>query len=669
MGKYTPYVDDGEEVNLLPRKLTPVEAQQAAKQARVLEPAPDMERIGWQNKQGYIQGQGKLQLPQANAPIPNKYSDYVEPIPQGQAAPAAPKYDVGNSFIDDVGNFAQGVRKGVIDVGLGINQRFAEGARYLESKFGGQDLNRALGWPTAQEIYDKTNQTIENRKTYYDPLMQTKAGIAGNVAGQVGGAIPSAFIPGAATIRGGAAIGGLQGFLSPTTGNDSVLENTATGAALGGILPALFGAYRLGKSALYDPFTETGIDKRAMGVLGKYGVKPEDLRNVDSVTTLTGARPNMAEQISNPETAQAVARLQDNLATLPDQSRKFAVRNMENNEARLNVLRDLSGEGGAKTQAEAAREAAAQVNYGKAFNAPFDVNKFPQQYKTDFNDLMAKPAIIEAQRIAEKEAANRGLSFDPNTNVQSLHLIKEGLDSLLIKAEAQGSPTVGLTKTKTELVGFLKNISMPYENARVNFADMSRPINQMNVAQQLIKQGTSPIPDLYGNPQLRVGGLLQAMRDEPALIKRATGGLYGGDGTLRGLLDPVMGPPLKYSQLMAVADETGRKSAVLGAGMGSGSPTAQRSIGLDVLMGGGALATGGKLGVAKTAINFVKNKVIEPRIQETLTEMVLNPGKAQEIMKALAPKDRTIVQEALNNKFLQQSLRSSLPALYNSENN
>ena len=667
MGKYTAYVDDGEEVNLLPRKLTPVEAQQAAKQARVLEPAPDMERIGWQNKQGYIQGQGKLQLPQANAPIPNKYSDYVEPIPQGQAAPAAPKYDVGNSFIDDVGNFAQGVRKGVIDVGLGINQRFAEGARYLESKFGGQNLNRALGWPTAQEIYDKTNQTIENRKTYYDPLMQTQAGIAGNVTGQVGVAVPSAFIPGAATLRGGAAIGGLQGFLSPTTGNESVLNNTAVGSVLGGALPAAVGAYRLGKSAL-APFSTSGINDRAMKTLGAYGIKPEDLNNVDSIQTITGARPSMPEQIANPEVATSASRLQDNLATLPDQQRKFAVRNMDNNEARLKVLRDLAGEGGAKTKAEAAREAAAQVNYGEAFNAPFDINRFPQQYKTDFNDLMAKPAIIEAQRIAEKEAANRGLSFDPNTNVQSLHLIKEGLDSLLTKAEAQGSPTVGLTKTKTELVGLLKNISKSYENARVNFADMSRPINQMNVAEQLIKQGTSPIPDLYGNPQLRVGGLLQAMRDEPALIKRSTGGLYGGDGTLSGLFDPV-----QYSKLMAVKNETALKSAVIGAGMGSGSATAQRGVGLDMLLGGGGLILGGGgssiLRAAKGAINFVNNKVIEPRIQQTLTDMVLNPGKAQEIMKALAPKDLTIVQEALKNKFLQQSLRSSLPALYNSDNN
>ncbi len=592
---------------------------------------------------------------------------YHGEVMPADAAPAAPTYDVGNSFAADVGNFAQGVRKGVVDVGMGINQRFAEGARFLESQFGGQDLNRALGWPTAQEIADKTNKTIEDRKTYYDPLMKTNAGLTGNVTGQMGAAIPLTFVPGAATIRGGAAIGGLQGFLSPTTGKDDVLENTATGAALGGILPAAYGAYRLGKSAL-APFRTSEINDRAMKTLGAYGIKPEDLRNVDSITTITGAKPSMAEQITNPEAAASAARLQDNLSTLPAQQRDFVVRNMENNEARLRTLQDVAGVGGAKTAAENARSVGAAKDYGEAFKVPFDIQKFPQTYKTAYNDLMAKPAIQDAMRIAQKEAANQGLNFDPTADVQSLQLVKRSMDGLVTKAEAAGQETLGLTKTTAELVDFMKNISKRYETARSNFAERSIPINQMQVAEKLIKQGTSPTPDLYGNPQLRVGGLLQAMRDEPSLIKRSTGGLYGGDGTLSGLLNPE-----QFAKVQAVANETGKHSAVLTAGIGSGSPTVQRSMGVDLLMGGGGLMTGGVggglLGAAKGAVNYVKDKVIEPKLQATLREMVLNPGKAQEIMKSLAPKDRTIIQDAINNRFLTQSLRTSLPALYNSENN
>lgn len=661
MAKYTPYVEDEKDINLLPRKLTPAEAQVAAREAKVIDPAPDMERIGWQNKQAFVKGQGKLQLPQQNAPIPNapipnKYSDYVDEKSAAQPA----QYDIGNSFIDDAGNFVQGIRKGVVNTGLGINQRLTSIGRALEPYVGGGKINRAMGFPTATEIADRTDQLVAERKRYYEPLSHTKSGFAGDVTGQVAATLPAVFLPGAATIRGGAGIGALQGFASPTTGDDSVLGNTAIGGVLGSALPALFGLGRAAKANLWDPLTQPGIYDRAMKTLSAYGVKPQHLGDVESVKTITGARPSLAEQLRDPEAAAGAARLQDNLATLPDQQRKFALRNMENNEARLNTLRDVAGEGGAKTQAELARSTAAAKDYGEAYKVPFNIEKFPQSLKTAHHDLMAKPAILEAMKMAQKESANRGLNFDPNTSVQSLHMVKEMLDSLLNKAEAQGQSMVGLTQTKAELVDSLKNISKRYDTARTNFAQASVPINQMNVAEELIKRGSSPTPDLYGNPQLRVGGLLGALKDEPALIKRATGG-YGGD-SVEGLLDAG-----QFTKVNAVAEETGRRSAVLGAGMGSGSPTAQRSIGLDVLMGGGGMATGGKLQVARAMANYVKGKLIEPRLQTTLTEIALNPGKAKSIMKDLSQKDRTVIQTALDNKFVRQSLRSTLPALYNAD--
>ena len=84
-------------------------------------------------------------------------------------------------------------------------------------------------------------------------------------------------------------------------------------------------------------------------------------------------------------------------------------------------------------------------------------------------------------------------------------------------------------------------------------------------------------------------------------------------------------------------------------------------------MGGSGLATGGKIGLARSAAKYVKGKLIEPRIQTALTDMTLNPGKAFDIMAKLSTKERGMVEEALNNKLVRQSLRSSLPALYNSE--
>ena len=69
----------------------------------------------------------------------------------------------------------------------------------------------------------------------------------------------------------------------------------------------------------------------------------------------------------------------------------------------------------------------------------------------------------------------------------------------------------------------------------------------------------------------------------------------------------------------------------------------------------------------RSAAKYLKGKLIEPRIQTTLREMALYPGNARDILSKLSIKERGMVEEALNNKFVRQSLRSTLPALYNSE--
>ena len=631
--------------------------------------APDFERIViGANGEQVTSPSGKLSVDELSAGAPSigaasagaakqsKFVDYAENSPVKNAA----QYDVGNSFMGDVGNFGQGIRKGVVDTGLGIKQRFDEAANALESRFGGQSINKALGMDNADKILGDTNKVIEDRKNYYAPLSKTWAGTGGDVTGQVLATLPAAFLPGAATIKGATTIGAAQGFTAPTTGNDSVMSNTAMGAALGGTLPALFGLGRMGKKNIYDPFTQSGINKQSMDVLDAYGIKPEHLAGLESKQTITGARPSMAEQLVDPKAADGASRLQDNLATLPNQNREFSVRNMDNNEARLNTLRDVAGEGGAKANALDVRAKAAAIEYGEAYKVPFDVQRFPKSQQEDYANMMAKPAILDAMKLAEKESANRGIKFDPNTSVQSLHITKEMLDAMINKAEAQGQSIVGLTVAKKELVDAMKNISKRYDVARKGFAERSIPINQMDVGEELIKRGTSPMPDLYGNPQIRVGGLLGALKDEPALIKRATGG-YGGDS-----LDSLLTPD-QLAKVTAVSDETGRRSAVLGAGQGSGSPTAQRSVGIDLLTGAGGLATGGKMGLVRGLAKYVKGKLIEPRIQTALTDMTLNPGNARDIMAKLSQKDRGMVEEALNNKLVRQSLRSSLPALYNSE--
>lgn len=74
---------------------------------------------------------------------------------------------------------------------------------------------------------------IAENRAAMQGLTSTKMGIAGDVIGNIAMAAPTMLNPASATLKGAAVIGGGMGFLRPTMGDESVLENTATGAALG----------------------------------------------------------------------------------------------------------------------------------------------------------------------------------------------------------------------------------------------------------------------------------------------------------------------------------------------------------------------------------------------------------------------------------------------------
>lgn len=74
---------------------------------------------------------------------------------------------------------------------------------------------------------------IEENRAAMQGLTSTKVGMAGDVLGNLALAAPTVLNPAAATMRGAAAIGGGMGFLRPTLGDESVIENTAIGAGLG----------------------------------------------------------------------------------------------------------------------------------------------------------------------------------------------------------------------------------------------------------------------------------------------------------------------------------------------------------------------------------------------------------------------------------------------------
>ena len=157
-----------------------------------------------------------------------------------------------------------GIGKGFVDVGRGIGQR--------------------LGMVSEEDI-------ARSRELDKD-LMETGAGTAGNIVGNIASFLPAAFIPGANTVVGGAAIGGLTGLLTPTTKDESVLANIGLGSALGGIgskVPDALkyatsrGSKRLMQSAIKPQvkYLEAGTSvPDAIETMLEYGVNPTQGRTI-----------------------------------------------------------------------------------------------------------------------------------------------------------------------------------------------------------------------------------------------------------------------------------------------------------------------------------------------------------------------------------------------------
>jgi hypothetical protein len=163
--------------------------------------------------------------------------------------------------------FGIGAGYGMEQTGLGLAQRIAE----MQGPVSGQSNN----------ILDVIKARVAANRQAYAPLQaeSDKTPIynpsAQGVGEMLGGAAVTAPIPGgsgktALGIIGNAALqGGIQGFIQPTVGDESVMKNTLAGAGAGGVLgPAAAGVGKV-YNAIANPIknaTQQLADKYGIGV-------------------------------------------------------------------------------------------------------------------------------------------------------------------------------------------------------------------------------------------------------------------------------------------------------------------------------------------------------------------------------------------------------------------
>lgn len=362
--------------------------------------------------------------------------------------------------------------------------------------------------------------------------------LAGNILSPVG--LAAAKIAGPATsalqrLRQGGTIGAVTGATTP------VPDATSTGDYFGkaGINAALGG----------------GVGVTIPGVLeaGKAGAR--GLRNIlDSILAAGGSVPaaqrvggRLANEVAGPNAAAVRGALETSQdfvpgsqltagqAAVPANSAEFSalqkIAEQSNpsiyagpaglDAAQENARRALLREVGQTPQvldaAKAARAADATQNYGAAYAQT--VRADPQLAK-----MAQNPYFQDAMETAQKLADAKKL--DPKKNLtEFLQLVKFGLDKQLGKTG--DSALVGEERkvayaAKKDLVEWMGRKNPAYDAARQEFAAASKPINQMEVGQELEKALASPVQ--VGD---RPGVFANAVNNAGRTIKAATGATGG----------------------------------------------------------------------------------------------------------------------------------------------
>lgn len=516
------------------------------------------------------------------------------------------------------------------------------------------------------------------------PLLNTGAGKAGNIAGNVAAAIPAAFIPGANTYSGSALTGALYGGAQPTGADDSRTENMGFGAATGmasQALGRLVGAgYQAGKAYL-APLTQKGQEGIVARTLARFSANPDALLTGGEESAIPGVQRTLAEATLDP----GIAGLQ--LATKnsdPIAKSQLLGQELKNQGARLSALNDIAQTPAARQAAVAAREAATKPLYEAASTAQVPAD---DALKT----LLNRPSLQKAWARAAQLAGERGEKLVSGQDIpaqviptglldangkpftkeiaeqsatysgKGLHYLKMALDDLIDNPQVSGigkNELGAITGTKKELLNWMDNAIEPYGAARKTFSQMSQPINQMDVGRQLYEK---LVPALTENSEIPTRVTAQqyanALRNAEQTVKSATG--------MDMPIEKIMSPE-QMATLKNIASDLGRKASTDDLAKTLGSTTAQNLAAQNLMrqtMGPLGVPNGWMEGeampsIAQALMAPYKLTGADQAINQRLAEALMNPKKAAELLQRVPAGDKGKLVELLSRAAVPAGILS-----------
>ena len=385
-----------------------------------------------------------------------------------------------------------GATKSVIDPAVAGAQVLTGG------RLGTSELAKRLG--EEAQVYSDEN-----------PVWYGTGRVAGAVAPAMGMAKGIGVIPSLAKLNPyaqAAGIGAVQGILTPEeTGKKDLalfkqqMFNAGTGAAIGAPTPLLGKiantAYGAGKAAL-EPFNESGrnliIGRALRQFSGNDAEKAiANLRNPQQL--VAGVQPTVAEVADVP----SLAAVQRAVGGNPITTNAFAERKALNDIARTEALQNIASPT-RLAKYQDLRERVAEDLYSDALK-PLNLGKLTPEMTDEITGLVKTPAIKKAMDQAKENAANRGIEINnPEGSMRGLHETKMALDDQIARVKALAEKNGGsasaelnsLQTAKSRLLSFMEDVSPEYKTARINYARLSKPVEQLESIAKLTEKSLSP---------------------------------------------------------------------------------------------------------------------------------------------------------------------------------
>lgn len=492
-----------------------------------------------------------------------------------------------------------------------------------------------------QDALSALKQKAEEEDRLYKPLQEARPWATG-----IGEALPSMVLPagGSATLLGNvgrmAAAGGIPSALEYGSAEER-LKRGALGAAGGAVAPVLGAGVKTGWSVI-----EPLLAKGRAAIVGRTLNRAAADGGADVAARLSGATelvPGSAPTAAQVAQSGGIAALERAAAAANPEA--YTQRFMEQAAARKRALSGIAGDDAAMSAAESARSAAAGPLYAAAKQ---ETAKLTPELEGALS-LMPDEVMSKARKLAK--LAGEPIKEGEDMTGRALHYVKLALDDAIGK---RGEAALGATEkrlmmeARDKLLAAIEQQIPAYGQARSTFAELSKPINQMEVGRELLDMLAPALADHGALGRETAATFATALRNADQTAARATG--FPG-ATLGNVMSPQ-----QMATLNAIAQDLGRKATAQDLGRGAGSDTFQKLSMSNIANQSGMPRMGGLLMDIPGVSQGLKwaYRDTDQKMQGLLADALLDPAKAAELMDRANkkwlqdnPKTRRLLEQAV----------------------